>query len=392
MSRDKEYISDIIYGKMKYDDVNYFENIMFSFTQIQMAAVKGLKVSYLCFELTGEMILELRRLNSYNIELKNIYVYKYDEKSPYFAALRDMGGQIVPINAFDECSEDELLLDVWDYSVRCVDYKSFIYKLYRNLNRKWPDKIKRHNPISRKYDDKTVKAGFWRGIRPGDFDRMLYYQSHIKELEETYDMLEDDDSKNTFMEIIRAVCWMDDWRGKQGRPDQKYWEYYRHLDDECWVNCGSAYGDSILWYIMNGYPYQYIDAYEGDQRTAEVLTQTIKTVGISVNIHNQYIGVGEGSEGNFDSLYANRKVTLINMDIEGAEINVLQGAKKIIAEQKPVLAICAYHRPEDLVELPRVIKSCCDDYVFYLRKYPCSTAGHVGEFIYYMVPRERMIN
>lgn len=123
-----------------------------------------------------------------------------------------MGGQIVPINAFDECSEDELLLDVWDYSVRCVDYKSFIYKLYRNLNRKWPDIIKRHNPISRRYYDKTVKAGFWRGIRPGDFDRMLYYQSHIKELEETYDMLEDDDSKNTFMEIIRAVCWMDDWR------------------------------------------------------------------------------------------------------------------------------------------------------------------------------------
>lgn len=65
---------------MKYDDTNYFENIMFSFTQIQMAAVKGLKVSYLCFELTGEMILELRRLNSYNIELKNIYVYRYDEE------------------------------------------------------------------------------------------------------------------------------------------------------------------------------------------------------------------------------------------------------------------------------------------------------------------------
>lgn len=55
------------------------------------------------------------------------------------------------------------------------------------------------------------------------------------------------------------------------------------------------------------------------------------------------------------------------MDIEGAELEALYGAKRIISEQRPKLAISIYHRPEDIVELSHLIMKYNDSYKFYLR-------------------------
>ena len=57
-----------------------------------------------------------------------------------------------------------------------------------------------------------------------------------------------------------------------------------------------------------------------------------------------------------DSVLENKKVTILKLDIEGAEMQGLEGAVNIIKEQKPKLAICLYHRPEDLWEIPLYIK------------------------------------
>ena len=61
------------------------------------------------------------------------------------------------------------------------------------------------------------------------------------------------------------------------------------------------------------------------------------------------------------------KVTMIKMDIEGYELKALMGAKQIIKEQKPKLAICAYHTFSHLWEIPLLIKSLNPDYKIYLR-------------------------
>lgn len=70
-----------------------------------------------------------------------------------------------------------------------------------------------------------------------------------------------------------------------------------------------------------------------------------------------------------DSVLIDKSVTFIKMDIEGAELEALRGAKKIIEEQKPKLAICVYHKPEDIWEIPELILSYNKDYKFYLRHY-----------------------
>lgn len=40
----------------------------------------------------------------------------------------------------------------------------------------------------------------------------------------------------------------------------------------------------------------------------------------------------------------------IKMDIEGSEMAALMGAKETIKRHKPYLAICVYHRKNDLTE------------------------------------------
>ena len=41
------------------------------------------------------------------------------------------------------------------------------------------------------------------------------------------------------------------------------------------------------------------------------------------------------------------------MDIEGCEYEALDGARECIKKNRPILAICAYHRRDDLLRLPK---------------------------------------
>ena len=61
--------------------------------------------------------------------------------------------------------------------------------------------------------------------------------------------------------------------------------------------------------------------------------------------------------------------TFIKLDVEGFEAKALAGARNIISAFKPKLAICAYHKPEDLIVLPQTIKELHPDYKLYLRKH-----------------------
>ena len=83
-----------------------------------------------------------------------------------------------------------------------------------------------------------------------------------------------------------------------------------------------------------------------------------------------------------DNFFEDReKPTFIKMDIEGVEMRALQGASEIIKKYRPKLAICVYHKPEDIFEIPEYVLSLNPSYKLYLRHY----TNRVNETVLYAV-------
>lgn len=79
---------------------------------------------------------------------------------------------------------------------------------------------------------------------------------------------------------------------------------------------------------------------------------------------------------------AENEVGFIKMDIEGSELNALKGAERIIRKYKPILAICVYHKKEDLLTIPQYIKSLYSGYRLFLRVYDV----YCRELVLYALP------
>lgn len=73
--------------------------------------------------------------------------------------------------------------------------------------------------------------------------------------------------------------------------------------------------------------------------------------------------------GSIDDELRGEKVTFIKMDVEGSEMETLMGAKESILKYKPKLAVCVYHKNEDLWKLADYVLQLNPEYKIYLRHY-----------------------
>ncbi|WP_404338895.1 FkbM family methyltransferase [Pseudoalteromonas mariniglutinosa] len=84
-----------------------------------------------------------------------------------------------------------------------------------------------------------------------------------------------------------------------------------------------------------------------------------------------------------DKVCIGAKANFIKMDIEGAEPQAIAGAKEIITQQTPLLAISVYHEPEHLWQIAQTIHTYNKNYVFRLHCH-----GDFGlEIILYAIPK-----
>ena len=178
--------------------------------------------------------------------------------------------------------------------------------------------------------------------------------------------------------------------------------------DEVFVDAGAYHdGGTVAGFLKYcDYKYKHIYAFEPKPEFYQSLSETIKSKGIknitlfpkglydknsilSFSGNGAAFGVSKDHLGEEisvtkldDCLAPNEKVTFIKMDIEGAELSALIGAKKTIQKFKPKLAISIYHKPkEDLIDIPAYILKLVPEYKFYIRHY----TFHTGDTILYAV-------
>ena len=176
-----------------------------------------------------------------------------------------------------------------------------------------------------------------------------------------------------------------------------YFDFERlQLDeDEVFIDAGSYDGESTLEFIKwcKG-KYKKIYAVEPMDIGKELTNYNLRNVrdvqicncalsnqiGVS-SFSKQYTGL-KGSRldkagGNLeevkvdtiDNILQGEKATFIKMDIEGAELDALKGAKYTLSKYKPKLAISLYHKNEDIYEIPLWLHETIPEYKFYLRHY-----------------------
>ena len=165
-------------------------------------------------------------------------------------------------------------------------------------------------------------------------------------------------------------------------------------EDEVFVDCGAYDGDSILAFCdalkekgISGYKKIY--AFEADEGNAHKLRKNLSRLeNVQLIVKGVYdkvctlhfsesgtMGSMVADEGSrieattIDETIGDEEVTFIKMDIEGCELKGLRGAEKTIKRWKPKLAICVYHRVEDLVTIPQYIQSLRPDYKLFFRNY-----------------------
>jgi FkbM family methyltransferase len=186
-------------------------------------------------------------------------------------------------------------------------------------------------------------------------------------------------------------------------------EFIHRREDEHFLDCGAAMGDTIKAFIPRWLVFGAITALEPDPKNFAELKRVygdhkkIVLAQAGVSDHSgieSFVANGDWSshlnaEGEekvvverIDHLTLETPPTYIKMDVEGAELHALWGARETLKKHMPVLAVCAYHTSDHLWEIPLLIHAIQPDYRLFFRRY----AEGAFEIVWYAVPPERVKN
>ncbi len=169
-------------------------------------------------------------------------------------------------------------------------------------------------------------------------------------------------------------------------------ELLPHNGKEIFVDAGGFDGKTTKQFLDWGGENSYSYCFEPDDQNIkeairnlegymayEIVPKALwsKTTELAIQAKGNFAThVGEKSDSNekidavaLDDFLMGKPVTYLKMDVEGAELEALRGAKQLVASQKPRLAISIYHKAEDIWTLPKYILEICPDYKFFLKHY-----------------------
>lgn len=232
-----------------------------------------------------------------------------------------------------------------------------------------------------------------------------------KKVEAAFGLFEDSLSQAVFCAILKRYLLCSDTLMPVSVSREYFEDVYALSPDEVFVDCGAYSGDTLRDFLNVGGSLKAYHGFEPDPGNfSQLLAYTEKLPANfhgKIHLHQNAVGHERatiffdaggtmGSMVNPDGTTSVESVTLdetlrgvnptlIKFDIEGYEAFALQGGRAIIQSARPVLALCVYHHPFDLWELPLMVKNMVGDYRFFLRAYQ-----EQFSYICYCVPPERL--
>ena len=190
-------------------------------------------------------------------------------------------------------------------------------------------------------------------------------------------------SVNVYSDLLYAI-----------REDLQYFDVFSPVDDEVVIDAGAYDGTTAVQFLEWGKgKVKKVYSFEFDPVNAAKCEENLKPYADKVTLVKKgtwdkdemtYTNAEGGADSrvgltgstavyltSIDNVVKDERVTFIKMDVEGAELKSLEGARNTIIKHHPRLAICVYHKASDLYELPGYILSLVPEYKFLLRHY-CS--------------------
>lgn len=221
-----------------------------------------------------------------------------------------------------------------------------------------------------------------------------YVERHGAAFAAAHALLADDLSRRTFEAFISAKLTGE--AGPLAAVACKHQYFVRGImdlrDDEVFVDGGAYTGDTLLTFarITSG-RYARCRAFEPEPANAGKLRAAVerrRLENVEISVKGLWsrpatlpFAVIEGSSASAISGLGRElaevdtvdnaapDATFIKLDVEGAELEALKGAAATIKRNRPKLAVCVYHRPSDLSDIPLYINSLAPGYRFFLRQH-----------------------
>lgn len=184
-------------------------------------------------------------------------------------------------------------------------------------------------------------------------------------------------------------------------------------EDEYFIDCGAFDGDTVRSFLeQTRGRFNRIVAFEPDPSNfSELLAgldipptvrERISTVAAAVGARQETVrfeamgtpasavseaGGIEVKCTTLDDALRNQSPTMLKLDIEGAELDALEGGVQTIARTTPIMAVCLYHRQEHLWQIPLKLHQLCPTSRLYLRSYCVNGC----DLVCYAVPETRLV-
>ena len=146
------------------------------------------------------------------------------------------------------------------------------------------------------------------------------------------------------------------------------------------LDIGASVGDTAIWFVKYMGEDGKIFAFEPNPNAYRILQHVIKMNNLEQTIYAYNFSIGSHSTTSNNNIYVSQisiddfvrieqvhEVDFIKIDIEGAEVNALKGARNTIKQFSPKLAIASYHYPREIIDVVKFLKELNTDYRVYLK-------------------------